>query len=102
VTLETLDEKADESAATGGVAVTLGETGEPREVVIVSVADGSEAERAGLAPKDVVLEIDGVPIHSMRDARARFSGPIADDVVVLIHREGGRERFRVPREQVRR
>jgi membrane-associated protease RseP (regulator of RpoE activity) len=102
VVLEAPDEKSDESAASGGVAVTLGETSEPTEVVVVSVADGSEAERAGLAPNDVIVEIDGASVRSMRAARARLSGPLADDVVIVVHRGSARECFRVPREQVRR
>ena len=48
VVTRTDDESAHEHAA-GGVAVTLGETGEPVVVVIVAVAESSEAERAGIS-----------------------------------------------------
>jgi membrane-associated protease RseP (regulator of RpoE activity) len=96
------DDKASEPASSGGVAVTLGETGEPREVVIVHVAEASEAERAGVAPGDVLLEVDGVRVTSMEEARTRLSGPLADDVVVTVRRGDARERFRLAREQVRR
>ncbi len=92
-----------EPAAAGGVAITLGETGgDPREVVIVSVAEGSEAERAGLAPGDTLLEVDRAAVHTMGEARARLSGPLADDVVVAVRRAGKTETLRVPREPVRR
>jgi hypothetical protein len=45
-----------ESVAPGGVAIGLGERGSAPtvEVVIVSVAEASEAERAGLEPGDVI------------------------------------------------
>jgi hypothetical protein len=96
---------AAEPLATGGVAVTLGETAagvEAAEVVIVAVADGSEAERAGLVPLDVVVEIGGAHVKSIADARARLSGPVHDDVVVKVKRADRLVTLRVPREQVRR
>jgi hypothetical protein len=92
----------DPGAASGGVAATLGETSAPREVVVVSVADGSEAERAGLRAGDVVVTVDGAPVQTMDDARARLNGPIANDVLVGIRRAEGALTLRVPREAVRR
>ena len=97
------DEKASDPGASGGVAVTLGETGgEPHEVVIVMVAEASEAERVGLAPGDVVIELDGKVVRSMADARTQMSGPVGDDVVIKLRRLDKSETLRVPREQVRR
>jgi protocatechuate 3,4-dioxygenase beta subunit len=87
---------------TGSVAVTLGETSAPTEVVVVSVVEGSEAERAGLAPGDVLLDVDGTPTRTMGDARARFSGPIADDVLVHVRRGDQTFALRAAREAVRR
>lgn len=94
-----------EPLATGGVAVTLGETAaglEGPEVVIVAVADGSEAERAGLAPNDLVVEIGGLHPTSIVDARARLSGPVHDDVLVKVRRGERSLTFRIAREPVRR
>jgi S1-C subfamily serine protease len=93
---------APESMATGSVAVTLGETGEPVEVVIVSLVEGSEAERAGLAPGDVLLAVDGASVATMSEARARLSGPLADDVVLRVRRGEQTLALRVARESVRR
>jgi hypothetical protein len=93
---------ASEPGASGGIAVTLGETDAPVEVVIASVAEGSEAERAGLAPGDVLLAVDGAPVHTMEEARAKMSGPIADDVVVHVRRGEHTLALRVTREAVRR
>ncbi len=92
-----------EPGASGGVAVTLGETaGDPREVVLVAVAEGSEAERSGLAAGDTILEIDGNPVHAMGDARARLAGPLSDDVVVRFRRGESVGSLRVAREPVRK
>ena len=91
-----------EAMATGSVAVTLGETGEPVDVGVVSVADGSEAERAGMAPGDILTSVDGAAVHTMHEARAKLSGPVADDVVVELQREGRAVTLRVRREPVRR
>ena len=96
---------AAEPLTTGGVAVTLGETAaglEAAEVVVVAVAEGSEAERAGLAPNDLVSEIGGVAVRSITDARARLSGPVHDDVVVKVKRGERALTLRVAREPVRR
>jgi S1-C subfamily serine protease len=89
-------------AASGSVAVTLGETGEPVDVVVVSVVPGSEAERAGLAPGDVVTAVDGAAVHTMEEARSRLSGPVADDVLVGVTRGDRPLTLRVTREAVRR
>lgn len=91
-----------EPSSTGSVAVTLGESGEPAEVVVVSVVEGSEAERSGLAPGDVLLAVDGVSVHTMDEARARLSGPVADDVLMEVQRSGQEVTLRVGREAVRR
>ena len=81
---------AAEPLATGGVAVTLGETAAgltAAEVVIVAVAEGSEAERAGLAARTTSSSRSAARTStSITDARARLSGPVHDDVVVKVKR----------------
>jgi protocatechuate 3,4-dioxygenase beta subunit len=97
------DERTQEPASTGGVAVTLGETaGDPREVTLVDVAEASEAERAGLVAGDVILAIDGKPVHSMTDARARLAGPLGEDVILQYRRGDAVDSVRVGREPVRK
>jgi hypothetical protein len=68
------------------VAVTLGETASPHEVLLAAVAEGSEAERAGLRAGDVLLEVDGKPVQSIDEARARLNGPASVDAVLKIRR----------------
>jgi len=97
------DEKSQEPASSGGVAVTLGETtGDPREVVLVNVAEASEAERAGLVAGDVLLAIDGASVAAMADARARLAGPVGDDVVLKYRRGDAVQSVRLGREPVRK
>ncbi len=93
---------AGEPPASGGVAVTLGETAAPTEVVVVSVAEGSEAERGGVAPGDVILAVDDTTVSTLEGARAKLSGPIADDVVLRLRRDGKELLLRVARDAVRR
>jgi hypothetical protein len=102
IDLRAPDAAAREPMSTGSVAVTLGETAAPVEVRIVSVMDGSEAERAGLAPGDTIVSVDGAPVASIEEARAKLSGPIADDVIVEVRRGAETKTLRVSREAVRR
>lgn len=98
------DTKSDlDARGAGGVAITLGETGGPRpDVGIVSVVEGSAAERAGLEPGDLLLEVSGVEVHSIAEARGRLTGPLGDDVVVKLRRGNRVESRRVSREEVRK
>ena len=97
--------RSHEPGSSGSVAVTLGEASDSpggKDVLLVAVATGSEAERAGLAPNDVLVDVDDVAVHTIEDARARLSGPIGEDVVVKIRRGEDVSSVRVAREQVRR
>ncbi len=94
-----------EPNATGGVAITLGETSaglELAEVVVVAVSEGSEAERGGLQSGDVLLEVGGATVSSITEARTRLSGPVQDDVLVKVRRGERIIALRIAREAVRR
>jgi len=90
--------------AAGTVAIGLGERGNAPniEVVVVSVAESSEAERAGVEPGDVISALDGVRPTSMADARARLSGQPGSDIVLELTRASAALRLRVLREATRR
>ncbi len=90
--------------APGGVAITLGErgAGSALEIVVVSVAENSEAERAGLQPGDVVTAVNDAKPTAMHDARARLSGALQSDVVVTVTRGGAVQKLSVMREAVRK
>ncbi len=96
-------EKAPDVRTPGGVAITLGETGgDPREVVVASVVEGSEAERAGLRPGDAIVDVDGAKVDTMEGARARLGGPLALEVTLGVRRGERAMILRVRREPVRR
>ena len=80
-----------EAHGAGSVAVTLGEH-ESRGrtwVDVASVAANSEAEAAGLEPGDTITSVNGKEVHSMEAARKRLTGPLAEDVVITVERDGG-------------
>jgi hypothetical protein len=90
--------------APGGVAITLGErgSGPSLEIVIVAVAENSEAERAGLQPGDLITAVNDAQPSSMHDARARLSGALQSDVIVTIARGGAVQKMSIMREAVRK
>jgi len=96
--------EADSAVAAGSVAIGLGERGNAPniEVVVVSVAESSEAERAGVEPGDVISAIDGARPTSMADARARLGGQPGSDLVLELSRASNAVRLRVLREAMRR
>lgn len=91
---------SEEGLAPGGVAVTLAEI--EGRVMIAAVAAGSEAERVGLLEGDELVSVDGVPATSMATARARLSGPLGVDVILIVRRKIGDRTVRVPREATKR
>ncbi|HVU03904.1 MAG TPA: carboxypeptidase regulatory-like domain-containing protein [Polyangiaceae bacterium] len=94
-----------DSTASGGVAVTLAETRKPGEgpkIIVVDVAERSEAEHAGLVVGDVLVSVDRVTPDSLDDARGRLSGPDGSDVIVEVLRGTDRQTLRIRRERVHR
>jgi S1-C subfamily serine protease len=61
-------------------------------VVVVEVKPGSAAQRAGLRPLDVLLEIDRQPVSSVADVKRLWQNK--RPVLLLVHR-GGSTRFLV-------
>jgi hypothetical protein len=92
-----------ESPALANVAVTLGErgVGAELEVVIVNVAAGSEAERAGVRQGDVLWSVDDQVVADMADARVLLGGSAGSDVILELERDDGTAVVRVRREAVR-
>ncbi len=93
---------APTTTSAGSVAVTLGDRAATKEVVVVAVAEGSEAERAGVRVGDVVARVSGAPVVTIEEARARLDGPLADDVVLELRRGDATIHLRVAREAIRR
>ena len=72
----------------GGVGVVVAERG--GDLVVVSVLDGSDAERQGLRPGDTVVRLAGTPADELSPERANtlLRGEPGSTVSVEIEREG--------------
>jgi serine protease Do len=57
-------------------------------IVVTGVAPGSPAQRAGLAPGDVVVELNKQPIGSVQDFRDAYKKVVGKNALLLIFREG--------------
>jgi Do/DeqQ family serine protease len=76
-----------------------GETG----VLVVELLRGSPADRAGLEPGDVVLQVDGRPIDDAAHLRNELARAEVGTVLrFTVSREGRRVEVRIPVEEVRR
>jgi membrane-associated protease RseP (regulator of RpoE activity) len=99
------EEESSRPEGAGSLAVTLSEATERGQavVVIVHVPQGGEAEQAGIEPGDRLLAVDGARIRSIEQARRRLTGPLSEDVVLLLARDPDlRWLLRVGRERLRR
>ncbi len=64
---------------------------------IVDVVDGSPADRAGLRVGDVVLSVDGAPVRSSSDLRAKIGvRRVGQELNLAIWRDGKRSSVKVP------
>ncbi len=58
-------------------------------IVVFSVASGSAAERAGLAPGDVITAVNGTPLETVEDLFAALRGlEPGDEVTLSVDRHG--------------
>jgi S1-C subfamily serine protease len=65
------------------------ETGREAGVEIVEVVKGSPADRAGLRPEDLILDLDGEPVDSARDLQRLMAGEvIGRQVTIRVFRDG--------------
>jgi serine protease Do len=63
-------------------------------IVVTGVAPGGAAQRAGLAPGDVIVELNRQPIGSVQEFRDAYKKPGGKSVLLLIFR-GGRTHYLV-------
>jgi S1-C subfamily serine protease len=58
-------------------------------IEIVQIVPGSPAERAGLRAEDLILDVDGQPVHGVDDLQRLMDGDAIDrEVPITIHRGG--------------
>jgi serine protease Do len=68
----------------------------PRGVFINDVLKGQAADKAGIKPGDVILEVDGVEMHQPNQLQAKISSyDPGDKVELMIWRDGKQKSFQV-------
>jgi carboxyl-terminal processing protease len=84
-----------------GIGATV--SSENGEIVIVAPIENTPAERAGIEPGDVVLEVDGESTEGWTTEVAvlRIRGPKGSTVTLLIrHADGDEETFEIERDEI--
>lgn len=78
----------DSEGKFGGIGATVGLKDE--RITITAPLPGTPAERAGIRPGDVILEVDGESTEgwSVRESVIRIRGPEGTPVRLLVRREG--------------
>ncbi|BAZ90663.1 carboxyl-terminal protease [Raphidiopsis curvata NIES-932] len=73
-----------------GVGLQIALNSETGILEVITPIQGSPAQRAGLKPRDRILQIEGLSTEniSLDEAAARMRGPIGTVVTLLIGREG--------------
>lgn len=66
-------------------------------LLVLRVARGSAADRAGLRPGDVIVEADGRPLDSPSQLRARLATPDRGPVQLRVVRQGRTRNLDLPR-----
>lgn len=67
----------------------VAESGHDTGVEVVEIVEGSPADRAGLRPEDLILEVDGQQVASARDLqRLMLPEAIGKQIVIKVFREG--------------
>jgi len=81
-----------------GIGAVIG-FNESDEITIVSPLKGSPAEKAGLKPKDIVVEVDGDPIRdlSLEEVVSLIKGPSGSTVKIKVKRSSSYQIFIIER-----
>ena len=83
-----------------GIGAELGKDGD--NIVIVSPISGFPAEKAGLKPKDIIIEVDNQTLNdvSLSEAVKRIRGPKDTTVKLKVVRDGVPLEFEVTRDNI--
>ncbi|MBD3336776.1 MAG: Do family serine endopeptidase [Candidatus Eisenbacteria bacterium] len=68
----------------------------PQGALVSQVNEGGPADEAGVQERDLILELNGVPVEDVQDLRLRIAGtPPGTIVALLVLRDGREERIEV-------
>lgn len=87
---EVKQEQNYEQGKLNGIGVEVQEKN--GQVVVVAPIDGSPAQKAGLRPGDIILDVDGQPVQSVSDASNRIIGPPGTSVTLTLLSPAGQTR----------
>jgi carboxyl-terminal processing protease len=97
--------QTDLSGDVEGIGVVIRTEEETERVVVVEVLEGTGAERAGVLPGDIFIEVDGQSVEGLNQSElaALVRGPSGSDVIItflrgeeLVTLTITRQRFEVP------
>jgi carboxyl-terminal processing protease len=80
----------DTEGAFGGLGITISVTPEDNTLTVMSVLEGTPAERVGLESRDKIIEIDGESTEDItaREALTKLRGDVGTDVTIKVFRNG--------------
>ncbi|CAI5527678.1 unnamed protein product [Closterium sp. Naga37s-1] len=92
--------KAGTQGQLTGVGLELGFSLDGKQLVVVAPVPGGAADRAGVAPRDVILRVNGEAVNGLGlyDAAQKLQGP-ADSQVELTVQRGGEAVKQLPQQQ---
>lgn len=67
-------------------------------ITVVAPLSGTPADRAGLRPEDIIIEVDGEDVtdETLTEAVGKIRGPKDTEVVLTVVREGERDTLEIP------
>lgn len=92
---ERIEEESTDTATYEGIGAVVAFLDDPLpRLVILSVAPGSPAERAGVNAHDSVISVDGMPITGQEGVGAvsRIRGPAGTEVTLMLRSPDGQDR----------
>lgn len=97
---QTQDFDEDLNGTFSGIGAELSKKEE--SIIIVSPISGFPAEREGLKPNDIILEIDGESAYGLTVSEAvdKIRGPVGTQVQLKTLREGNEKLFTITRENI--
>ncbi len=81
----------------GGLGIVVSKDSDERAIKVVSPIDDTPAKRAGIRSGDLILELDGEPVHdlSLHDAVQIMRGKPGTPISLTVSRKGAEEPFDV-------
>ena len=95
-TMDAFEDVTEELQGTfGGIGIQI--SMEEGVVLVIAPIDGTPGAKAGLAPQDLITNIDGEPVQgkTLQEAVERMRGPIGTDVTLTVLRRRTGEIFDV-------